>query len=268
MNFRVDVIIVGDSTSGHAILDKIASSRSSIKLAFISQTFKSTTTHDYANVKYFKNEVEYVSYRHRLFCCYMKNGDNIFGTHLVIASGLNYEPLVINNESVPCVFNTVDDVPRIAKDQPALVICSQESDTKFAMEVAKKYKQVYLCTKGITIEGLTEANTKKLDKAENLVVLHNTSLNKTISKEGALLKVELNNYTTLNCNAIYVKTNATPSTEFVSDKLIQKTEDGYLTTAANAESTLVPKCFAAGNCVKKYTQKMEQLLVETILKDF
>jgi thioredoxin reductase len=125
-----------------------------------------------------------------------------------------------------------------------------------------------LCAKGIAIEGLTEANTKKLDNTKNLVILPNTSLNKTISKDGVLLKVELNNYTTLNCNAIYVKTNATPATNFVSDKLIQKTEDGYLTTAANAESTLVPKCFAAGNCVKKYTQKMEQLLVETVLKDF
>ena len=75
MNFRVDVIVVGDSKAGHEILDKIASSKSLIKVAFISQAFKSTTTHDYANVKYFRDEVEYISYRHRLFCCYLKNGD-------------------------------------------------------------------------------------------------------------------------------------------------------------------------------------------------
>ena len=100
MNFRVDVVIVGDSKSGHAILDKLASSKSALNIAFLSKSFKSTTTHDYKNVKYFKDEVEYVSYRHRLFCCYMKNGDTIFSTHLVIASGLTYEPFMVNNEYV------------------------------------------------------------------------------------------------------------------------------------------------------------------------
>ena len=268
MNYQVDIIIIGDSKSGHDILDKIASGKPTVKVAFISQAFKSTTTHDYLNAEYFRDEVIFTDYKNRLFGCYLKNGNRIYGTHLIIASGLSYEPLMLNNRPAVGVFNNTDDVPKVAKNQPAVVICDTNADVKFALEVAKKYKQVYLCTKGIAIEGLTEANTKKLDNTKNLVILPNTSLNKTISKDGVLLKVELNNYTTLNCNAIYVKTNATPATNFVSDKLIQKTEDGYLTTAANAESTSVPKCFAAGNCVKKYTQKMEQLLVETILKDF
>ena len=144
MNFRVDVIVIGDSKAGHEILDKIAAKRTDIKLAFISKAFKSTTAHDYVNVKYFRDEVAYVSYRHRLFCCYLKNGDNIFSTHLIAAPGLDYEPLVLNNEPVPCVLNTLDDVSKLAKEQPALVIHNQESDAKFALEVAKKYKQVYL----------------------------------------------------------------------------------------------------------------------------
>lgn len=268
MNYQVDIIIIGDSKTGHEILDKLASNKPTVKVAFISQAFKSTTTHDYLNVEYFRDEVTFTDYKNRLFGCYLKNGNRIYGTHLIIASGLSYEPLMLNNRTAVGVFNNTDDIPKIAKNQPAVVICNNNSDVKFALEVAKKYKQVYLCTKGITIGGLTEANAKKLNNAENIAVLPNTSLNKAISRDNALLKVELNNYTTLNCNAIYVKTNASPATGFVSDRLIQKTEEGYLITSANAESTLVPKCFAAGNCVKKYTQKMEQLLVETILKDF
>lgn len=268
MNYQVDIIIIGDSKTGHEILDKLASNKPTTKLAFISQAFKSTTTHDYLNVEYFRDEVTFTDYKNRLFGCYLKNGNRVYGTHLIIASGLSYEPLMLNNKQAVGVFNNTDDIPKIAKNQPAVVLCDQNSDVKFALDVAKKYKQVYLCTKGIAIEGLTEANAKKLDKTENLIVLPNTSLIKTISREGTLFKVELNNYTTLNCSAIYAKTTATPATEFVSDRLIQKVEHGYLITTENAESTLVPKCFAAGNCVKKYTQKMEQLLVETVLKDF
>lgn len=268
MNFRVDIMVVGDSKSGHDILDKLASSKAAPKVAFISQAFKSTTTHDYANVKYFRDEVMYVSYRHRLFCCYMKNGNNVFSTHLVIASGLDYAPLLINNEQVPCVFNNIDDVPKSAKDSPALVICDQDSDAKFALEVAKKYKQVYLCTSVADLTKSISATTiKKLDKTENLAVLPNTSIQKVISDNDVLQKVELDNYSEVNCSAIYIKTVAKPAITFVPEKIFAR-EDGYPVVSENCESTLVPGCFAAGNCLKKYTKAMEQKLVDTILKDF
>lgn len=268
MNYQVDIIIIGDSKSGHEMLDKLASSRPTIKFAFISQAFKSTTTHDYLNVEYFKNEVIFTDYKNRLFGCYLKNGDRIYGTHLIIASGLSYSPLMLNNKPAVGVFNNTDDIPKLAKNQPAVVICNQNSEIKFALEVAKKYKQVYLCSKDFSIDNITPANAKKLEEAKNLVVLPNTSLLKAIAKEGVLQKVELNNYATLNCSAIYAKTEATPAVTFVSDKLIQKDESGYLVTTERAESTLVPKCFAIGNCAKKYTKTIEQALIETVLSDF
>jgi thioredoxin reductase len=268
MNYQVDIIIIGDSKSGHEMLDKLASSRPTIKFAFISQAFKSTTTHDYLNVEYFKNEVIFTDYKNRLFGCYLKNGDRIYGTHLIIASGLSYSPLMLNNKPAVGVFNNTDDIPKLAKNQPAVVICNQNSEIKFALEVAKKYKQVYLCSKDFSIDNITPANAKKLEEAKNLVVLPNTSLLKAIAKEGVLQKVELNNYATLNCSAIYAKTEATPAVTFVSDKLIQKDESGYLVTTERAESILVPKCFAIGNCAKKYTKTIEQTLIETVLSDF
>ena len=269
MNFRVDIMIVGDSTTGHGILDKLASSNSALKLAFISRAFKSTTTHDYVNVNYFKDEVMYVSYRHRLFCCYLKNGNNIFSTHLILSTGLNYEPLIINNTVVPCVYNSADVLQKTAKDLPALVIFNQKSDINFALEVAQKYKQVYLCTTELIItESLSAAASKKLAKTENIVVLPNTSIKNVISdKNGILQKVELDNYSTVNCAAIYVKTSAKPAIEFIPRKLLSRQEN-YPVVTEKCESTLVPRCFTVGSCLKKYTKAMEQKLVETILKDF
>jgi thioredoxin reductase len=268
MNFRVDVMIVGDSKSGHEILDKLASSKPNIKVAFISQAFKSTTTHDYLNVKYFRDEVKYVSYRYRLFCCFMKNGDNIFSTHLIIASGLSYEPLIINGEKVPNVFNTVDDAPKTAKDQSALVICNQDSDTKFVLEVAKKYRQVYICTEKVNfIEGLSATTANKLAKTENLTVLPNTSIRKVISDKETLQKVELDNYAEIDCSAIFTKTIASPAIEFIPKKILSR-ENGYPVVSENCESTLVPGCFVVGTCLKKYTKAMEQRVISTILKDF
>jgi thioredoxin reductase len=268
MNYQVDIMISGDSKSGHEILDKLASGSPTIKFAFISQSFKSTTTHDYLNVEYFKDEVIFTDYKNRLFGCYLKNGDRIYGTHLIIASGLTYSPFTINNKPVLNVYHTTDDIPKTAKNLPAVVIGNKNSDIKFALDVAKKYKQVYLCVKDMSFDNIASANNKKLEKVKNLLILPNTSILKAISKDGALQKVELDNYSTLSCSAIYVKTDATPATAFVSDRLVKKDEAGYLLTNDKAESTLVPKCFAIGNCAKKYTKAIKQLLIETILNDF
>ena len=126
MNFQVDVMIVGDSKVGHEILDKIASSKSTIKVAFISKAFKSSTTHDYLNVEYFRNEVEFTDYKNRLFCCYLKDGRRIYATHLIIATGLDYSPLMLANGKPAAVgvYNNIDDVPKTAKNQPAVVVCN------------------------------------------------------------------------------------------------------------------------------------------------
>jgi thioredoxin reductase len=267
MNYQYDLTIIGDSKAGHEILNKVASNNT-IKIAFISKIFKSFTTHDYLNVEYFKNEVIFTDYKNRLFGCYLDDGTRIYSTHIVIATGLAYAPLILNNKIVPDVFNNVDDIPKTAKNQPAVVICNRNNEVKFALDVAKKYKQVYLCTKDLTINNITAANNKKLANTENLIVLPNTSIAKAIVKDNALQKIELDSYSTLNCVAIYVKTAAKPDTNFVSNKLIEMDENGYLVTSENAESMLVPKCFAAGNCAKKYTKTVAQNLITTILKDF
>jgi thioredoxin reductase len=268
MNYQVDIVVIGDSKNGNEIVKNIASVNPTIKVAFISREFKSTTTHDFLNVEYVKEEVTFTDYKNRLFGCYLKNGDRIYCTHLVIASGLAYQPLLLNNKQVPCVYNNTEDIPKIAKSQPAIVIGNDNSDVKFALAVAKKYKQVYFCTKDLTLKNVTAANVKKLAEVENLVVLPNTSIINVVTENDILQKVELDNYSTINCSAIYVKTDSTPDINFVSDKLIQKDELGYLVVNKNAESMLVPKCFAIGTCTVKSTKKMGQLLVDTILSDF
>jgi thioredoxin reductase len=269
MNFQVDIIIVGDSKTGHDVLDTLASSKPKANIAFVSQAFKKTTTPDYRNVDYFRQEVVYVSYRHRLFRCFLKNGDVIYSTHFIVASGLNYEPLMINNESVPCVFNNIDDVPANAKDQQALVICNQNSDARFALEVATKYKQVYLCIKELNLNKCaTVATAKKITEAENIVVLPNTCIKQVITDTANILqKVVLDNYSEVDCSAIYAKTAAKPALEFIPRKLLVQ-EEGYPVVTENCESTLVAKCFMVGNCLKKYTKGMEQKIINTILKDF
>jgi thioredoxin reductase len=267
MNQQFDIIIIGDSKAGREALKHIASEKPSIKIAFISREFKTATTRDYLNVEYITDEVVYTSYQKRLFSCYLKSGLIHYCTHLIIASGVQYEPLKIHNEQVPNVFNTLEEIPKQAKNQPAVVIGNTDIEVKFALSVAKKYKQVYLCTK--YIEPITTVATKKkLEAAENIVVLPNTSIANFITKDEVLEKVGLDNYSYITCSAIFVKTKTSPETSFIFDKLINKDIEGYLETNYKSESQLIPKCFAVGNCAKKSTKKMMIAMYEYILEDF
>ena len=85
-----------------------------------------------------------------------------------------------------------------------------------------------------------------------------------------MINVELDNYSTVLCAAIYVKTKTSPDTSCVPPRagLIKANEAGYLETNDKLESTLVPKCFAVGSCTQKCTKKMINSLIEAILTDF
>lgn len=267
MNYQFDLIIIGDSTEGNATVKRIAAANPYIKIAFISRDFKSSTTHDFLNVEYVKDEVIFTDYKNRLFGCYLKSGDRIFCTHLVIASGLTYEPLMINHKQVPCVFNTTADIGKLAKNLQAVVLGRHDADVKFATAVAKKYKYVYFCMESLNTD-ISDKNIQKLINIENLVILPNASITKFTTTDNILSSVELSNYSTLTCSAIFAKTKATPETVFIPDNIIGKDSNGYLKTTNISQSLLVPKCFAIGNCTEKSTQKMKQEMIVSILKDF
>lgn len=268
MNSQVDIVVIGDSCDGREAVKKLASTRPSIKMAFISREFKSVTTHDYLNVEYIKEEVVFTDYRNRLFGVYLKNGDRIYCTHLIVASGLAYEPLMIGNRQVPGVFNNTDDIPKSAKMQPAIVLGNDNNAAKLALAVAKKYKQVYLCTKSITLENASAANVNKLNATSNVVILPNTSILKVSTLDNGLAKVELDNYSTVTCSAIYVKTKAKPETSFVPENLFSKDEEGFIKVSTTAQSILVPKCYAIGSCTIKTTERMKEAMITEILSAF
>ena len=271
MNYQYDLIIIGDSNEGYQTVKNIASANLNIKIAFISREFKASTTPDFLNVEYIKDEVVLTDYKNRLFGCYLKSGSRLYTTHLVFAVGQKYAPFIVNNKKVPSVFNTAVDIPKDAKKLPALVVVRQETDITLAFEVAKKYKYFYLCLDDFG-NWISDSVRKKLllKQAANIVVLPNTHIKKVSAYDENLLTVELDTYSTITCAAIYVKTDVSPDTECVPARagLIKANEAGYFETNDNLESTLVPKCFAAGSCTQKCTKKMINALIEAILADF
>jgi thioredoxin reductase len=173
---------------------------------------------------------------------------------------------MVGNNVVSGIFNTTTEIPKTAKQQVAIVVGNNDVDAKLALAVAKKYKYVYMCAKSFDLV-TTDATQKKLINAENILVIPNVSITKATFEDEALVSVTLDNYSKITCNAIFVKTASMPETSFVSEKLISK-ENGYLQVAADAQSLLVPKCFAIGSCASKSTKKMQAAMIKAVLSDF
>lgn len=271
MNYQYDLIIIGDSKEGNQLVKSIASANINIKIAFVSREFKSTTAPDFLNVEYLKDDVVLTDYKNRLFGCYLKSGARLYATHLVFTVGQKYAPFMVNNKKVSKVFNTTTDIPKEAKKLPAIVLVNNEADVKLAFEVAKKYKYVYLCLGEFGGKCFETVHKKLMQKqSSNIVVLPNTHIKKVSVYDETLINVELDSYSTVLCSAIFVKTAVSPDTACVPARagLIKANEAGYLETDSKLESTLVPKCFAAGTCTQKCTKKMMDSLVKTILTDF
>lgn len=266
MNYQFDIIIIGDSKEGNQLLKKVAATKPNIKIAFISREFKNKTSREFINVEYIQDEVILTDYKNRLFGCYLKTGIRLYCTHLIFAVGVKYAPYEIGKKVVPNVFNTLANIPKTSKESQAIVIAKNEEDIKFAINVAKKYKHVYVCVETSKIDCSIKI-MKKLETLNNIVLLFNASI-KSFSASGNKLEiVTLDNYSSITCTAIFVKTPALADTACIPKNLIEQDKEGYLKVNERAESTLVPKCYAIGNCVQKSSKKMRQNLI-TELENF
>jgi thioredoxin reductase len=267
MNKQFDIIIIGDSPEGYKVLKQLAGASRKLKVAYVSREFKTKTTRDFLNVEYIKATVLHLNYRTRLFGCFLSNDDVLFSTHLIIASGQAYAPYKVHGKSVPCVFNTVYDIPKSAKTQPAVVIGDSTQAAKLAISVAKKYKQVYFCLPAFEPD-VSKTLLAKLTATKNLLLLPNAVITKVTAPDGKLQGVDLSNYASLTCNAIFIQTAVTPETSFIPDNLVAKDKNGYCIVSECAESTLTPKCFVLGSAATKSTAKQKNMAVATILADF
>ena len=187
MNKQYDIIIIGDSPDGFKALKALAAASQTIKIAYVSREFKSTTTRDFLNVEYIKDELVLVDYRTQLFGCYLKSGDRLYSTHIIVASGLKYAPYYVNGKAVPNVFNTPYDISKAAKNLPAVVVGRDTRAIKLAIAVAKKYRHVYLCMDTIN-PSCSTALKEKIEAITKLII-------KDLVKVGSSVQIPVYTFT-------------------------------------------------------------------------
>ena len=135
----------------------------------------------------------------------------------------------------------------------------------YALELAKKFKYVYLCSSVFKLD----CNSKllnKLNNTANIVHLPNCHIVSCKNdKEGKLAEITLDTYETIKCSALVVALGRLPDASGVSPRMIELDQDNYIKTNSLHQTTVVPTIYAIGECTRHNTKRSVTTVCNHIL---
>lgn len=240
---RYDLIIIGTDLQIDTFKETFAGSN--INIAVVGDLTEELQ--EYSNITCFKAPFELLDYRNRLFGCYLEGGIRLYSTTILVALGTKNLPLICKNKPVPNVYYNSKTYPKGSKDMQAIVLGGSQKCLRYALDISKKFRYVYVCSDSFELQG-TEKQKARLEACKNVVVLPGTKLVNVVTKNGTLQTVELDTYSTITCSAIYADTPLMPNVKGVPNRFFQQTTEKFLLTSQTGESTLIPNLFATGTC--------------------
>lgn len=260
-NQLYDVIVIGASIEGIDFCEKLLNKTENVKIALISKHFKHLTKQKLEGVTLIEQEVVHSNYSHGLFIVSLANATNICGKTIVIATGS--KPIKSNLKSTNIYYNISDVIPN--KNGQAVVWGSDSLAVSYALKLSKKFKYIYLCSNSLVLN----CDSKLITKVENIAnIVHLPNCNITAcknNKEGNLIEVQLDTYSSIKCSALVMSLGRSPETPGISKKMIELDVDGFVKTKAFNETTKVPNIFAVGDCTRHASSHSTTLTLNHII---
>lgn len=264
MSHIYETIIIGATPQGLALAEQLASPKRNV--ALISRNFSyKTKKQTLANIDTVEGQAIFLSFSHGLFGVSLKDGGSIFGCNIVFATGT--VPKTINLKGNGIYYKAIDVIGK-HKSRQAVVYGDTELAVKYAIELAKQFCYVYLCTPGFDLN-CSKKLVRKLNDTANIAHLPGCNIKtcKRDLKTYSLVEVTLDTYDTIKASALVVDVGRTPDLPAFADRFINRDEDGYA-IVSNLESTKVPGVFAVGDLTRKCTKKDLQQLCERLKAKF
>ena len=239
-----DVIVVGASEEGISFCKQLLAKSIGLKVVLVSRNFNRPVEID--GLTQIKQEVIFSSYIHGLIGLTLADRSQIFGLNTVIAVGT--KPIKSSLKNCNIKYNLSD--LKASKTAPAAVFGNDTLAVNYALTMSKKFKYVYLCSSTIELNCETKY-LKKLENTANIVHLPNCNIiSCKNNKEGELVEVQLDTYSSIKCAALIMSLGRTPDNSGLSKRMIEVDSNGYILTKEFNETTIIPKIYAIGGCVK------------------
>lgn len=256
-NELFDIVILGASEHGLALAEYIKAKQPETKLAIVSKHFDLAKRREkLADTTLIQEESLFSSFNRGLIVLTLKNRQIVAGKNLVIATGgtpIHAAADKFKNNKNVCY--SPKEITVDPKNKPAVVYGNGEDAVAFALELAKRFKYVYLCSS--TFELDCDARlVKKLNDMANIVHLPNCNIaSSKNNKEGKLVEITLDTYDTINCSALVLALGRKPCVDGIDPKMVELDEDGYIEINARHQTTKVPNVYAIGECTKHNTKR-------------
>jgi len=257
-NELYDVIVIGASVEGIALCEYLNAKNPNFKVALISKTFKYLTSKTkLASTTQIVGESIYSSYYHGVIGFTLKDKKTVYGKTAVIATGSKpIKPLpdcdCFKNSGI--VYKPID-IENASKNEQVVVNGSNTDAVKYAIELSKKFRYVYLCSYKFKLDCDTRL-LKKLNDLPNVVHLPGCNVMACKKgKNGKLQEITLDTYSVIHCSALVGAFGRLPDVSGISPKMIEVDDAGYAITKAHNETTKVPGIYALGACTNHNTKQ-------------
>lgn len=255
-----DIIIVGATPEGLELAKEFMTSGK--KVILISSKFYKNV--DLAAVTKLEAEVVFISYTHGLFGANVLQGNlkgTIFGTNIIFATGT--KPIKSSLKNLNICYKAIDIVGK-HKSEPAVVYGNSEEAAFYALDLAKRFCYVYLCTKEFDLK-CSKKLQKKINETANIVHLPGCCvLSCKNNKEGKLIEVTLDTYATIKTTVMVHAQGRLPDVPAFLKRYIELDADGFAKVKEFNESTLVPGVYAIGKLCRNFTKRDLKKLSERL----
>lgn len=243
-----DVIVIGASEEGINFCKQLLAKSNNLKIALISRNFNRTVEID--NLTKIKQEVIFSSYTYGLIGFTLADRSQIFGLNAVIAIGT--KPIKSTLKNCNIRYDLLD--LKTSKLSPVVVAGNDTLAVQYALTLSKKFKYVYLCSNTLNLE-CDKKYINKLESTANIVHLPNCNIiSCKNNKEGDLVEVQLDTYSSIKCMALIMSLGRTPENAGFLKRILTLDSDGYIVTKDFNETTRVPNVYAIGGCAKNSTK--------------
>ena len=255
-NELYDVIILGASDAGIALCEMLKAKSPETKVALVSKHFNYVrSANKLLDTKLISGESVISSYNHGVIILTLKDRSLVVGKNLVIATG--GKPIKATKDAFKNtnICYKPSEITINPKNRPAVVYGDGELAVSHALELAKKFKYVYLCSSVFKLD----CNSKllnKLNNTANVVHLPNCHITSCKNdKEGKLAEVTLDTYETIKCSALVLALGRLPDVSGVGARMIELDQDSYVKINSLHQTTIVPTIYAVGECTKHNTKR-------------
>lgn len=257
-NDLYDVIVVGASAEGLAALDGIRTRAANCKTLLISKDAS-------ARSGSYEGTVVYTSYLRGFIGVTTQDKETFWCKSLIIATGSKPKQRKCPIKCRGVSFN-VSGLTKATKKLPAVVCGDGELAARYALEVSKYFKYVYLCTSGMELN-CSRKTALKLNETANIAHLPNCSVvSGKANKQDELIEVTLDTYSAVKCSALFIAAERVPEVPGFDKKMLKLNEFGaIMTKPANNETTVVPNIYAVGECCDHNTKGAVKNVCDSII---